>query len=98
MPTDRFRVLPPRALSTGLLRAKGGHGPEHFVQAGPSFGPDSVNPETGATTGGGHSTHSRLAFILAKQLRQPRDVGAIHRASSFVRTLACSASASLSRE
>jgi hypothetical protein len=41
----------------------------------PLLGPDSLDPETGATTGGGHPTHSPLAFILAKQLRQPRDVG-----------------------
>jgi hypothetical protein len=27
--------LPPRALSTGLARAQGGHGPERLVQAGP---------------------------------------------------------------
>jgi hypothetical protein len=43
------------------------------------------------------AVESLLALTLPQQLRQPRDLMAIRRASSFVRTLACRASASLSR-
>jgi hypothetical protein len=60
----------------------------------PSVGPDSVDPETGTTAGGVRSTHSRLALTLAEHSFGSRAMlAAIGRASSFVRTLACCASA-----